>query len=181
MLICFGVRPEISIFGAIAFTLSTYMIVGINAGHNTRIGSAAFIPLIIAGVHLCFHKKRNLGFIITALSLALQLRLNHLQITYYTLIILIFYGISQLIYFYKKDELKKEENICIKDVFSRGKAIIIQLINGKSIITHNQLYGKWTSHFLNTIIKHKRVLRIEFCTQKTNCKNGKYKLDYILD
>ena len=106
MLICFGVRPEISIFGAIAFTLSTYMIVGINAGHNTRIGSAAFIPLIIAGVHLCFHKKRNLGFIITALSLALQLRLNHLQITYYTLIILIFYGISQLIYFYKKDELK---------------------------------------------------------------------------
>ena len=106
MLICFGVRPEISIFGAIAFTLSTYMIVGINAGHNTRIGSAAFIPLIVAGVHLCFHKKRNLGFIITALSLALQLRLNHLQITYYTLIILIFYGISQLIYFYKKDELK---------------------------------------------------------------------------
>ena len=46
---------------------------------------------------ICFYNKRNLGFIITALSLALQLRLNHLQITYYTLIILIFYGISQLI------------------------------------------------------------------------------------
>ena len=38
-------------------------------------------------------------------------------------------------------ELKKAENICIQDVFSKGKAIIIQLINGKSIITHNQLYG----------------------------------------
>ena len=63
-------------------------------------------------------------------------------------------------------ELKKEENICVKDVFSKGKAIIIQLINGKSIITHNQLYGKWTSHFLSTEIRHRRVLRIEFCTQK---------------
>ena len=106
MLICFGVRPEISVFGAIAFTLSTYMIVGINAGHNTRIGSAAFIPLIVAGVHLCFHKKRNLGFIITALALALQLRLNHLQITYYTLFILIFYGVTQLIYFHRNNQLK---------------------------------------------------------------------------
>ena len=63
-------------------------------------------------------------------------------------------------------ELKKEKNIYLKNVFSKGKAVIIQLNNDKSIITHNQLYGKWTSHFLNTIIKHKRVLRIEFCTQK---------------
>ncbi len=63
-------------------------------------------------------------------------------------------------------ELNKEKNIHIKNVFSKGKAIIIQLDNGKSIITHNQLYGKWTSHFLNTVMKHKRVLRIEFCTQK---------------
>mgnify|MGYP001166477601 CR=1 FL=1 len=81
------------------------MIVGIGAGHNARIGAIAYMPLIIAGVHTCIHKNRNIGFIVTALALALQLRLNHLQITYYTLFILIFYGISQLIYFYKEKRI----------------------------------------------------------------------------
>ena len=82
------------------------MVVGISAGHNARIGTAALMPLILGGVHLCIHRNRNLGFIITAIALALQLRLNHLQITYYTLIILIFYGGGQLILFYSKNKLQ---------------------------------------------------------------------------
>jgi len=63
-------------------------------------------------------------------------------------------------------KIKNDSNLIIKDVFSRGKAIIIRLENGQSIITHNQLYGKWTSHHLTTKINHNRVLRIEFCTKK---------------
>lgn len=106
MLLCFKVRPEIALFGSIAFTLSSYMIIGISAGHNARIGTAALLPLIIGGVHLCINRNRNLGFIITAVALALQLRLNHLQITYYTLIILIFYGSGYLLYYYSKNKLK---------------------------------------------------------------------------
>ncbi len=106
MLLCFKVRPEIALFGSIAFTLSSYMIIGISAGHNARIGTAALLPLIIGGVHLCINRNRNLGFIITAVALALQLRLNHLQITYYTLIILIFYGSGYLMYYYSKNKLK---------------------------------------------------------------------------
>ena len=106
MLLCFRVRPEIALFGSIAFTLSSYMVVGISAGHNARIGTAALMPLILGGVHLCIHRNRNLGFILTAIALALQLRLNHLQITYYTLLILIFYGGGQLILFYSKNKLQ---------------------------------------------------------------------------
>ena len=52
MLLCFKVRPEIALFGSIAFTLSSYMVIGISAGHNARIGTAALLPLIIGGVHL---------------------------------------------------------------------------------------------------------------------------------
>ena len=43
-------------------------------------------------------QNKNIGFIVTALALALQLRLNHLQITYYTLIILILWNISNYIF-----------------------------------------------------------------------------------
>ena len=106
MLLCFRVKPEIALFGSIAFTLSSYLIVGIAAGHNARIGTVALFPLIIGGIHLCITRNRNLGFIITAVALALQLRLNHLQITYYTLFILIFYGTNQLIYYYYKNQIK---------------------------------------------------------------------------
>jgi len=106
MLLCFRMKPEIALFGSIAFTLSSYLIIGVAAGHNARIGTVALLPLIIGGVHLCINKNRNLGFILTAVAIALQLRLNHLQITYYTLFILIFYGSSQLIYHYYKNEIK---------------------------------------------------------------------------
>ncbi|MEC7857923.1 MAG: hypothetical protein VX706_00845, partial [Bacteroidota bacterium] len=106
MLLCFRIKPEIALFGSIAFTLSSYLIIGVAAGHNARIGTVALLPLIIGGVHLCITKNKNLGFIITAVALALQLRLNHLQITYYTLFILIFYGSSGLIYHYYKNKVK---------------------------------------------------------------------------
>ena len=105
MLLCFNVRPEIAVFGSLAFTLSSYIIVGFSAGHNSRIGTIAYIPLIVAGVRLCLNDKKYLGFVVTAIALALHLRLNHLQITYYAIIILVFYGLSHLIYYYKKDTI----------------------------------------------------------------------------
>ena len=108
MLIVFKVRIPLSIIGSIIFTLSSYMIIGILAGHNARIGSIAFIPLILAGVHLGLTKNIKIGFLITMTSLALQIRINHLQITYYTLLILLIYGISFLIYSYKENNLKRD-------------------------------------------------------------------------
>ena len=46
------------------------------------------------------------------------------------------------------DNLKNLDtvNISILDVTSKGKAVIIRLSDGNSIITHNQLYGRWTSN-----------------------------------
>ena len=97
MLLAFGIRPYLAIGAAIAFGLSSYMIVGLSAGHNNRIGAIAFMPLVMAGIHLAFSGKRILGFGITATGLALHLRENHLQITYYFALILVVYGLIQLI------------------------------------------------------------------------------------
>ena len=97
MLVVFGIRPYLAIAGAIAFGLSTYMIIGLGAGHNGRIGAIAFMPLVIAGIHLAFSNRKILGFGITASALALHLRENHLQITYYMMLIVAGYGIIRLI------------------------------------------------------------------------------------
>ncbi|MEQ9591645.1 MAG: hypothetical protein RLN86_03560, partial [Cyclobacteriaceae bacterium] len=97
MLLAFRVRPMLAIAGALAFGLSSYMIVGLAAGHNARIGSIAFMPLVMAGIHLAFSNKRVLGFGVTALGLAMHLRENHLQMTYYLLLVVLVYGLIQLI------------------------------------------------------------------------------------
>lgn len=97
MLLAFRVRPYLAIGAAIAFGLSTYMIIGLAAGHNARIGAIAFMPLVMAGIHLAFSGKRLLGFGLTTTAVALELRENHLQITYYLFIIILIYGIVQLV------------------------------------------------------------------------------------
>ena len=63
-------------------------------------------------------------------------------------------------------QLKNLEKIIIIEALSKGKAVIIRLDNGFSIISHNQLYGKWTFNLPKTVPKTKRQLRIEFITEK---------------
>lgn len=106
LLLSFRVRPYLAIAGGLAFGLSSYVIIGLGAGHNARIGAIAFMPLVMAGIHLTFSKKRLIGFAVAALGLALHLRENHLQITYYLVLIVLAYGLVQLIYAYREKQIK---------------------------------------------------------------------------
>lgn len=105
LLLSFKIRPYLAIGGAIAFGLSSYMIIGLSAGHNARIGAIAFMPLVMAGIRLVFSGKRILGFGVTTAGFALHLRENHLQVTYYLAIIVLVYGLVQLIRFYREKQL----------------------------------------------------------------------------
>ncbi|WP_215223536.1 YfhO family protein [Echinicola shivajiensis] len=105
LLLCFKVRPEISVMGAWAFAFNTFNMLSLEAGHNAKIWAICLIPLILAGIHMAFNGKKILGFAITALALMLQIRFNHLQITYYTLIVILIYGIGQLVYYSKEKRL----------------------------------------------------------------------------
>ena len=61
--------------------------------------------------------------------------------------------------------LSLEDFSHVLNIHSRGKAVVCQLDNGQSIITHNQLYGKWTVNLRKTIPKTGRALRIEMNTK----------------
>ncbi|KYG82657.1 YfhO family protein [Roseivirga echinicomitans] len=106
MLLCFKVRPYLAIIGAVTFALSSYNIIGITAGHNARISAVSLMPLVMGGIHLCFTRNKWLGFSLTALALAMQMRVNHLQITYYLAFIVAIYGLLQLIHTIKQGDLK---------------------------------------------------------------------------
>ncbi|GAB5524174.1 MAG: YfhO family protein [Roseivirga sp.] len=106
MLLCFKVRPYVAIMGAIAFAFSSYQIIGLDAGHNARISAISFIPMVLGAIHLCFTGNRWLGANLTTLALAMHMRVNHLQITYYLVFVVGLYGLVQLIYAYKDGTLK---------------------------------------------------------------------------
>ena len=60
----------------------------------------------------------------------------------------------------EKEEIVKNQNI--KDITTRGKAMLIRFKNDWSMYSHNQLYGTWTVNLNTTKIKSRRALRVVF-------------------
>ncbi len=106
LLLAFKVRPWVAVIGALAYGLSTFNIISIEAGHMWKVWAIAYMPLVLAGVHLTVRKKYLLGMVLTALGLALELRSNHLQITYYLLLMLLIYGAVQLVFALRENQLQ---------------------------------------------------------------------------
>lgn len=86
-----------AILGAVAYSLSSYNIIILDAGHVTKAWAIAYLPLIVAGLAACFKRKYLMAGLLMALGLALQIKNNHLQITYYTGILCVFLYIGLLI------------------------------------------------------------------------------------
>ncbi|AHM59015.1 hypothetical protein D770_03740 [Flammeovirgaceae bacterium 311] len=98
LLVCAEVRPWLALAGGLAYGLSTFLLISIEAGHNSKVLAMAVMPLVVAGVLLVFRNRKVWGFVLTALGLALQLRAGHPQITYYLFLMLVVFGIVWLVY-----------------------------------------------------------------------------------
>jgi len=84
LFVLMGFSPVVSALGAIAYSFSSYNFVILEAGHVTKAWALAYLPLIVAGIMALFKDKIFLGGVLMALGLALQIKNNHLQMTYYT-------------------------------------------------------------------------------------------------
>lgn len=96
-LLVFGLKPWLSLAGAIAYAFSSYFLIIIEAGHLTKVLAIAFMPPIIAGVYAAYQGKRLLGAVLVAVFLSFQLMVNHLQITYYTMLVILIFGVAELL------------------------------------------------------------------------------------
>ncbi|GAL67015.1 hypothetical protein JCM19301_2180 [Jejuia pallidilutea] len=88
-----------------AFGFSTYLIIILGVGHNSKAHAIAYMPLVLSGILLVFQKRYILGFLLTALAMGLELVANHFQMTYYLLLLVIVLGVVYLIDAYKKQML----------------------------------------------------------------------------
>ncbi len=96
MLVMLGYNPWIGIFGAVGFTFSSYHALNIEAGHISKVLAMAFAPPFIGAVILTYRGKYLLGGSLAALFAGIELYANHVQVTYYILIALVFYVLFEL-------------------------------------------------------------------------------------
>jgi hypothetical protein len=97
LFIALGIRPLLAAVGAIALGFTSYNVIILAAGHNTKSLALAYAPLVLGGLLVTFRRNRWLGAALFALGLTMNVRSNHLQITYYLLLLVLIFGIVELI------------------------------------------------------------------------------------
>jgi hypothetical protein len=84
---------KIAVLGALAYGFSTYFIIILGVGHNAKAHALGYMPVILAGIVWAFDKKYWLGFSVTALGMALEVVANHVQMTYYFMLLVLILGV----------------------------------------------------------------------------------------
>ncbi len=95
MLLVAGVDPWVGIVGALAYGLSTYFILIIGAGHVTKMWALVYAPLMMGGAWMTLRSDRWTGGALTAVAASLEIGANHPQITYYFLLAMAAFWISE--------------------------------------------------------------------------------------
>ncbi|MCF7569066.1 hypothetical protein L3X37_11920 [Sabulilitoribacter arenilitoris] len=102
LLLVLKVDFKLAALGAIAFGFSTYLIIILGVGHNSKAHAIAYMPLVLSGILLTFQRKYIAGFLLTVVAMGLEIAANHFQMTYYLMLLVIVLGVVYLIDAYKK-------------------------------------------------------------------------------
>lgn len=132
------VKPWLAALGAIAIAFSSYNFIYIEAGHASKAYALAFYAPVLAGILLAFRGKYLWGSAVLAMSLALELRVNHIQVTYYLFIaVLILVGI-ELYHAYKANRIAD----FLKSISYMAAAVVIALGVNAGLLWTTYEYGQ---------------------------------------
>ena len=97
LMLAFKVRWYYAVLGAIGYAFSSYFFILMGAGHIWKLMVLAYIPPTIAGIVWCYRGKYLGGAAVAALFAALQLASNHIQMTYYSMFLIVALVIAYLV------------------------------------------------------------------------------------
>ena len=124
------VRSDYAFFGSIAFAFSTYLIIILGVGHNTKALAIGYTPLALAGFFKILNNQTLSGVVICSIGLGLQINANHYQMTYYFMMLMgLILIISTL--FERGDNLKSK---FVKTGAFSSSVLIAILLNSSSIM-----------------------------------------------
>jgi hypothetical protein len=151
LLSCLKVGKWLSLAGALAYGFSTYLYTIINAGHNTKAYALGYLMIVLAGILMAYRTDRWKGALLTAVGLTFEIMVVHIQITYYGLLALVVFGITEFIYALREKRLPAFLKTTGALVVAAMLAVAVnfsylyttykyakQTIRGKSELTHNE-------------------------------------------
>ena len=147
LIISLRINYKYALFGALAFGFSTYLIIILGVGHNTKALALGYLPLVLSGFLITLRGEYLKGFIISSLFLGLQVHANHYQMTYYTLIMLFIVVIIHYWDFFKKKELRRIYQSLI--VFL-SVGLISLMMNAPSLLATKE-YSEFSTRSKNEI------------------------------
>ena len=124
------VRSDYAFFGSIAFAFSTYLIIILGVGHNTKALAIGYTPLALAGFFKILNNQTLSGIVICSVGLGLQINANHYQMTYYFMMLMGLILIMSTL-FEKGDNLKSR---FVKTGAFSSSVLIAILLNSSSIM-----------------------------------------------
>ena len=147
LIISLRINYKYALFGALAFGFSTYLIIILGVGHNTKALALGYLPLVLSGFLITLRGDYLKGFILSSLFLGLQVHANHYQMTYYTLIMLFIVVVIHYWDFFKKNELRRIYQSLI--VFL-SVGLISLMMNAPSLLATKE-YSEFSTRSKNEI------------------------------
>ncbi|MCX2573983.1 YfhO family protein [Pedobacter sandarakinus] len=141
LFIVLKVNPWLAAAGAIAFTFTTYNFVLIASGHSSKALAIGFFAPIIASILLTMRGKYWYGASLTALFLALEIRTNHVQMTYYLMLAILIFVVVEL---YQAVKLKTVSHLAKSFGFLALSVVLAVMINA-SLLWSTAEYAKETN------------------------------------
>jgi len=149
MLCVMRVRPWLAAVGAVAIAFSSYNFIYIEAGHLNRAYAIAYLAPIIGAIVLTYRGSRIWGPLLLALFLALEIRTNHVQMTYYLMIAMLVYVGFSLFYAIRD---KKVKEFLQATALQIGAVILAVAVNA-SVLFPTYEYSKLTTRGKANIVK----------------------------
>ncbi|AZI25139.1 hypothetical protein EA772_07170 [Pedobacter sp. G11] len=134
------INPWLAAAGAIAFAFTSYNFIIIAAGHSNKALAIGFFAPILASIILVLRGRYLVGASLLALFMALEIRSNHIQMTYYLFIALFILACIEFYHAFKAKQLS---------VFGKSIAYVVAgivlavLVNAGTLWTTYE-YGKET-------------------------------------
>ena len=141
LLLVLDVGVWVSALGAIAYGFTSYLYIIIGAGHNAKAVAMAYMAPVIAGVLLTYKGKYLWGLVLTAIAASLELYANHLQITYYLVLILVVIVIAEFI----SDIRQKKLLHFVKASLMLVLVAVISVLTFSTKLYANYEFGKETT------------------------------------
>lgn len=140
LMLVFGAPVWTAALAGIAYGLASFLLISIEAGHNTKTHCMAYMPLVIAGIVMAYRGKIILGGVLTMLFLSIQIFHGHIQVIYYTMLLTIVLVVTFAIVAFREHKLPD----FIKASLVLAGAAMIAIGPNSTKLLNTYVYGQET-------------------------------------